>query len=71
LSSTYFLYSARKSAKHVLFFISGGIFDQIYIALYFNILATEFERAACCCWFMPSLLLLASRRQNRHYLPCS
>ena len=44
-SSTYILYSARKSAKHVLFFISGGIFDQISIALYFIILAPEFERA--------------------------
>ena len=44
-NSTYFLYSARKSAKHVLFFISGGIFDQISTALYFMILAPEFERA--------------------------
>ena len=35
----------EKSAKHVLFFISGGIFDQISIALYFIILTPELERA--------------------------
>ena len=31
-SCTYFLYSSEKSAKHVLFFISEGILDQISIA---------------------------------------
>jgi len=38
-----FLILCQKSAKHVFFF-SGGIFDQIAIALYFIILASEFER---------------------------
>jgi len=40
-----FLNSSETSAKHVLFFISKGIFDQISVALYFIILAPEFERA--------------------------
>jgi len=40
------LYFDRKKAKHVLFFISGGIFDQISIAQYFIILAPELERAS-------------------------
>jgi len=40
-----FLYSSKKSAKHVLFFISKGILHQISIALCFIILALEFERA--------------------------
>jgi len=39
------LYSAKKSAKHDLFFISKIIFDQVSIALNFIILALEFERA--------------------------
>jgi len=40
-----FLYSSEKSAKHCLFFISKGIFDQISTALSFIILAPDFERA--------------------------
>jgi len=39
------LYSAEKSAKHCLFFISERIFDQISVALTFILLALEFERA--------------------------
>jgi len=35
--------SAVKSAKHGLFFNSERIFDQIFIALNFIILAPEFE----------------------------
>jgi len=45
VANTYFLYSAEKSAKHALFFISEGILYQISIALYFIISAAEFERA--------------------------
>ena len=41
---SYFLYS-EKSAKHVLFFNSKGILDQISIVLCLIILAPEFERA--------------------------
>jgi len=44
-SNTYFLYFAEKSAKHVIFLISEGILDEISIALYFIMLAPEFERA--------------------------
>jgi len=46
-SYTYFLFLIllQKSAKHVLFFISKGILDQISIALCFIILVPEFERA--------------------------
>ena len=45
VSNAYFLYFAAKSAKHVIFSISEEIFDEISIALYFIILAPEFERA--------------------------
>jgi len=38
-------YNLLKSAKHVFFFISKGIFNQISIALYFIMLAPEFECA--------------------------
>jgi len=43
-STTYFLYFAAKSAKHVIFLISEGIFDEISIALCYIILAPTFER---------------------------
>ena len=62
-SYTYFLFLIllQKSAKHVLFFISKGILDQISIALCFIILAPEFERAfgkANCRWLSERLLLV-------------
>jgi len=43
-SNIYFLYFAANSVKHVIFLISAGLFDEISIALYFIILAPEFER---------------------------
>jgi len=39
---THFLYSTGKSVEYSLFFIFKRIFDQMCVALYFNI---EFERA--------------------------
>jgi len=39
-----FFITAVKRVKHWLSFISKGIFDQIFIALYLSIFAREFER---------------------------
>ena len=60
IHNSYFLYSSEKSAKHVLFFTSKGILDQISIALCFIILAPEFERGfgKASCRSLPERLLL-------------
>jgi len=65
-SYTFFLYSSEKSAKHVLFFISEGILDHIYIALCFIILAPEFERAfgKANCRSLSERLLLVKHSQS-------
>jgi len=42
----HFSYSAIKSVKHGLFFISKGISEQISIALYLRIFVPEFEPVA-------------------------
>ena len=57
----------QKSAKHVLFFISEVILDQISIALCFITLPPEFERAfrkANCRSLSERLLLLVKHSQS-------
>ena len=65
-SYTYFLYFSEKSAKHVSFFISEGIFDQISIALCFIILAREVERVCgkANCRSLSERLLLVKHSQS-------
>jgi len=56
----------KKSAKHVLFFVSKGILDQISIALCFIILAPEFERVfvKANCRSLSERLLLVKHSQS-------
>jgi len=71
---SYFIYSSEKSAKHVLFFISKGILDQISIALRFIILAPQFERpyGKVNCRSLSERLLLVKHSQsgNNSALQC-
>ena len=67
IHNSYFLYSSKKSAKLVSFFISKGIPDQISVALCFIILAPEFERAfgkANCRSLSERLLLVKKFSQT-------